>query len=332
MGDAVLSVNAYGARSREIEMPKSPVNCVFCGLCKPGTREHVVQDALGGVDVLTDVCADCNQLLAATDRALVVESPLSVFVRRELSGVGPNSWDVDSSRDGLLLEARMTPGTDSMTLIPQLLFDGEERLIYCDGDDINALGQAEAEHRFYTRLRRAYGHFKIHGPHARKRDHRGHDMLKFSHVDRIRSFYRLPPRICCNKSLTDFATDGIMFNLRYLTEADRNRALDMLGKFDWSKRAKESELVRGSDMPEVHIKFVLTDAIQSLTKIGFNLLAFFCSATLVHRNTFRRTVEWITEGKHLREFGDVQKFGFIAPRDLADLACPPKSHNTTALS
>ena len=220
----------------------------------------------------------------------------------------------------------MTSDADSMTLMPQLIFDGEERLIYCDSDDMIALGAAEVENRFYTRLRHAYGHFKIFGPNARKRDHKGHDMLKFSRVGRVRSGYRFPPRICCSKGLSGFGSDGIMFNLRYLTEADRNRVLDVLSKLDWSKRAKESMLHRGSELPEVHIRFVLTDAIRSLTKIGFNLLAFFCRSTQVHRSTFRRTVEWIIEGKHLSECGDVQRFGFINPRDIAKLACPPKSH------
>jgi len=166
-------------------MPKPFIDCVFCGLNKAGSREHVLPDALGGVDVITDVCADCNKLLATNDRVLSVESPLSIFVRRELSGVGPNAWDVDNVREGLLLEARATPGTDSMTLVPQLILDGEERLIYCDSDDIVALGQNEAQDRFYIRLRSAYGHFRIHGPNARKRDHKGQDMLKFSPVDRI---------------------------------------------------------------------------------------------------------------------------------------------------
>src|SRR4051812_26095454 len=161
-------------------MPNPPVLCIFCGLNKPGSREHVVQDALGGVDVITDVCGDCNRLLSDNDRVLTVESFLSVFVRRELSGVGPNSWDVDRTRNGLLLEARTTPGTDSLTLVPQLVFDGDERLIYCDGDDLIRLGKVEVENRFYTRLRRAYGHFRIHGPNARKRGHKGQDMLKFN--------------------------------------------------------------------------------------------------------------------------------------------------------
>ena len=216
-------------------MSGPPVECIFCGLTKPGSREHVVQDALGGVDVLTDVCHDCNSLLAINDRVLAVESPLSIFVRRELSGVGPNSWDVDYTRDGLLLEARTTPGTDSMTLVPQLIFDGGERLVYCDGEDVSALGRTEAENRFYSRLRNAFRHYRIYGPNARKRDHKGQDMLKFSHVDRIRSFYRLPARICCNERLTEFGPDAIMFSLRYLTEADRDRVLDMLSTLDWSK-------------------------------------------------------------------------------------------------
>lgn len=308
------------------KMPKPPIDCILCTQNKPGSREHVLQDALGGVDVLPNVCGDCNKLLAVNDRVLAVESFLSIFVRRELSGVGPNSWDVDHARDGLLLEARTTPGTDSMTLVPQLIFDANERLIYCDGDDITGLGQAEAQDRFYTRLQSAYGHYRIHGPNARKRHHKGQDMLKFSLVDRIRSFYRFPPRICCNESLSEFSSDAIMFNLRYHIDADRDRILDMLGKFDWSTRAKDVKLQLGSDSPEVRIKFCLTRAIQALTKIGFNLLAFFCKSTPVNRNTFRRTIEWITHGKHIRDFGDEQKFGFIAPAGVAELACPPKSH------
>ena len=166
----------------------------------------------------------------------------------------------------------------------------------------------------------------MHGPNARKRDHKGQDMLKFSPVERIRSGYRLPARICCNESVTDFGSDAIMFNLRYLTQHDRDRVLDMLSRFDWSKRAKESKLQLGSDMPEFHIKFCLTHAIQALTKVGFNLLASFCKSTPVNRTTFLRTVEWITEGKHTWEFGDEHKFGFIQPAGVAELACPPKSH------
>jgi len=307
-------------------IPKPPVCCIFCGLNKPGSREHVVQGALGGVDVLTDVCRDCNTLLAVNDRVLTVESFLSIFVRRELSGVGPNSWDVDRIRDGLLVEARTTPGTDSMTLVPQLIFDGDERLMYCAADDITGLGQATFEDRFYTRLRRAYGHFRMHGPNARKRDHKGQDMLKFSPIERIRSGYRLPARICCNERVTDFGSDAIMFNLRYLTKGDRERVLDVLSRFDWSKRARKSKLQLGSEMPEFHIKFCLTHAIQAITKIGYNLLAFFCKSTPVNRTTFLRTVEWITECKHMREFGDERKFGFVKPDGVAQLACPPKSH------
>ncbi len=110
-------------------MPKPPVHCIFCGLNKPGSREHVVQDALGGVDVLTDVCGDCNRLLKVNDRVLTVESALSILVRRELSGVGPNSWDVDRTSDGLLLEARTTPGTQRRSRIPSTLKVSHVRII-----------------------------------------------------------------------------------------------------------------------------------------------------------------------------------------------------------
>jgi len=307
-------------------VPIGNIECIFCGLKKPGSREHVIQDALGGVDVLENVCGDCNKLLAANDRVLAVESPLSVFVRRELGGGGPHVWDVDHRREGLLLEARTTPGTDSTTLVPQMIFDGNDQLIYCDGDESGTLGPDEVQNRFYSRLRSAFGHYRIHGPRARKRDHKGRDMLKLNHVERIRNFYRFPPRIYCNERLTDFGPKGIMFTLRYLKEADRARVLDMLSKLDWSKRAKASKTQLGSETPEVHIQFCLTHAIQAITKVGFNLLAFLCKSTPVNQDTFRQTVQWITEGKSASEFGDESQFGFIDPAGVAELVCPPKSH------
>jgi hypothetical protein len=72
-----------------------------------------------------------------------------------------------------LLEARTTPGTDSTTLDPQLIFDGHERLIYRDQDDLG-LGKEEVENRFYGRLQSAYRHYCLPGPNARKREHRCH--------------------------------------------------------------------------------------------------------------------------------------------------------------
>jgi hypothetical protein len=74
------------------------------------------------------------------------------------------------------------------------------------------------------------------------------------------------------------------------------------------------------------MQFCLTKAIRGITKIGFNMLAFFCESTAVNKHTFPRTVEWITKGVDTRQFGDERKFGFIAPSDVAELACPPKSH------
>ncbi|MBC8351197.1 MAG: hypothetical protein H8E66_04375 [Planctomycetes bacterium] len=307
-------------------MPKPPVDCIYCGFHKPGSREHVVQDALGGVDVLENVCEECNRLLARIDKVLAVQSPLSLCARRELSCFGPNSWDVDESRDGLLLDAKPTPRSDSMTSFPQLIFDGDEQLFYCDAEDFERLGKEEAEDRFYTRLRRAFGHYKLHGPHARKRDHKGMDMLKHGPVESIRTGYRLPPRICCAQSLVEFDSKAIMFDLRYLADTDRDRVLATLSKIDWSNRSKKTGVQLGSRTPVVHFGFCVTHAIRALTKIGVNLLAFFCKSTPVNRNTFRQTIEWVLVGMHDREFGDVQQYGFVAPTDVAELSCPARSH------
>src|SRR5262249_47731024 len=151
----------------------SQITCIYCGRAAQPGREHVVQDALGGVDVLSTVCAECNSAMSGIDNALAVQSPLSLLARRELNKHGPNSWDVDCSQQCLFLEAMTTPGADSITLVPQLIFDGSERLMYCDGDDLVALGPELVQYKFYSGLRRAYDHFTIHGPNAKKKDHKG---------------------------------------------------------------------------------------------------------------------------------------------------------------
>lgn len=310
----------------ECQMAKPLIDCIYCGFRKPSSREHVVQDALGGVDVIEDVCQNCNDLLAVIDKVLAVQSPLSLYARRELSGFGPNSWDVDDTQDGLLLDARTTPGTDSMTLVPQLVFDGDERLLYCDADDIERLGKDEAESRFYLRLGRAFGHYKIYGPRSRKRDHKGMDMLKEGPVEVIRSGYRLPPRICCSRSLVDFDSKALMFTLKYRTVDDRNKVLDSLCKIDWSKRSEKSRIHLGSREPVVHFRYSLTDVMRALAKIGLNLLAFHCDSTKVNRHTFSDAIEWILVGMHDREFGDGNRYGFVLPDGVEDLGCPVKSH------
>lgn len=304
-------------------MPKPPIECIYCGEHNTGSDEHVVQDALGGVDVITDVCERCNKRLADIDRVLVVDSPLSIFVRRELSGVGPNSWDVDTDHS-LLLEGRMTPGTDSISLLPQLIFDGEERRMYFDGDDECNLGLLDIEDRFLTRLRRAYNHLLEFGPDARRKDHKKSDMIKFRPVDRIRSCYRFPPRICCEKSLIEIGSKATCFSLRYLTDADRDHVLEILGKFEWARRSNRSGLHTGCQLPEVRIRFCLTHAVMAIMKIGFNLLARFCKCTPVNCHTFPGTVGRILAGAEIGNQGE--DLGFIDPSFVAELACPPRSH------
>ena len=151
-------------------------------------------------------------------------------------------------------------------------------------------------------------------------------MLKYSRVDRIRKGYRLPPRISCQKSLTQFNADPVMFHLHYLDVRDRQKVLDVLSNFDWASRAAARETRPGSHEPTMQVNFCVTNAIQAICKIGFNLLAFCCPSTPINLTTFPRTVRWITSGDYNPEFGDVQKFGFIRPAAVNELQCPPRSH------
>ncbi len=300
--------------------------CIYCGKYKRRSREHVVLEALGGVDVIENVCNDCNALFATNDKTLAVDSPLSLFVRRELQGVGPNTCDIDHNQQDLLLEAQTTPGEDSVTLKPQIIFDKNNTLAYFGFDDVLLLGVEELMRRLYTRLRRAYGHYKIYGPNARKRDHRDQDMIKLMKQDAPREEYRLPPRIYCNKNVRDYTSKPIMFGLKYVNDIDKTRVLDLLSNVNWSQYPTNPRMYTGSEMPEIRLNYSINGAIQALVKIGLNLLAFFCRSTKVNIQEFRSAVTWIMNGESPMSYQDLTNFGFIRPDDVIELRCPEKSH------
>lgn len=301
------------------------ITCIYCGLEKDSSEEHIVQRALGGVTVLNTVCEDCNGIFGkGVDEALIVRSPLTIFVRRDLAGASPKTWDIDENGDGLLLEGLPTPGSDSITLLPQLIFDSEEQINYFDGDEIQAHGIEVLSKTFNRRLRSAYHHFKLYGPDARRRDHKKKDMLKFQQTDNVRPKYRYPPRVCCLEPVT--AKGPVIFSLRYQNEDDCKKVLDRLAGMNWNASYGSKKFQLGSANPETFIRIHPNSIARAIAKIGFNLLAYHCVATNPCRSTFTRTVEWILEDKHADEFLNLKRHGFIDPSGLADFNCPSDAH------
>lgn len=305
--------------------PKPLIDCIYCGLNKPSTDEHILQDALGGVDCIDTVCEGCNDHLAINDKILSVGSVLSPFASRELGGVGSEIWDIDHDRNGLLCDARMSKSTDAPVRKPQIVFDGDKHPVYFDQEDLR-LGIEEIQNRLYTRLKSAYDFYAEFGSRCRKKDYPGRDMIILNQVARIRKEYRLPPRISCNKPIREWNHKALMFDLSYLTEEDRDSALALLATFDWSKRTTELQMQLGSEMPEAHIGFVLTFAMQAFAKVGFNMLAKYCKSTPVNCESFADTVGWILGKKHFQKLGDERRLGFVTPDSIAQLGCPAKSN------
>ena len=305
--------------------PKSLIDCIYCGLNKLSTDEHILQDALGGVDCIDTVCKECNDHLAVNDKTLAVLSVLSSFASHELGGVGPELWDVDRERGGLLYDARSIKGTFAPVRKPQIVFDGDQPIVCFDEDDAK-MDTQELQDRFYPRLKSAYDFFVQFGAEARKADHKCRDMLKLKQVARIRNEYRLPPRVSCNKPIRDWNHKALMFDLSFLTEEDRDIALQKLATRDWTKRSTGFETQLGSEMPEAHIGFDVTAAMQAFAKVGFNMLAKYCGATPVNLHTFPDAVDWILGKKHFYRVGNTRKVGFVTPDGVARLQCPPKSH------
>lgn len=299
-------------------MPR--ITCIYCGLEKESSEEHVVQKALGGVTTIPKVCGDCNRIFGSgIDDALTVKSPLAILIRQELGGASPKTWDIDESRDGLLLDGMPTPGESSMVRLPQLVFDGDEQITYFDGEDIESNGFDLLHRTFNRRLRAAFHHYRLYGPNARKRDHRKKDMLKLQQNLEVRPKYRYPPRVCCLGEL--MSPKEVVFSLRYQQPIDCQKALDALSAMNFDAPFVRKAMQLGSENPEIHINFCPNDIGRAIAKIGFNLLSLLAVATNPSRAKFPRSVEWILEDKHANEFFDLRRHGFVEPDGLAGLCC-----------
>lgn len=306
-------------------MPAKEITCIYCGQVKSSSKEHVLQRGLGGVDCLESVCECCNRKLRDIDATLTDKSPLSILARRELLKSGPMVWDVFEFRNYLLVEGLLTPGSDSVTARPQIIFDGEETLFFGDAEDIAYLGSEASERLFYLRLKQAYVHYLDHGPDARRKDHKDQDMLKLRQIKMLRPPYRLPPRICAMHQFLKF-NGPVVFELRYADPADIDRAISALSALEWDKRSTTHRVVQGSHNPELHLSYSITGSIRALTKVAFNLVAFFCKSTAASVRTFPDVVHWIIEARNVHNFADRDANGFVSPTDLVDLSCPLRCH------
>lgn len=308
------------------QKPRGLIQCIYCGQSKKPSKEHVIQDSIGGWDVLWEVCEPCNKGFSDMDENLAVNSPLSILAIRELGETGPRSWTTSPEMPDVLLEARGGKGTDAQALHAQLVFDGDKHYFWVDHDEIDRLGIDQVKERFYARLRNAFDYYRINGTKAAYKKNKTKDVIWLDHIERPLPGRRLPPRICCRIPVSEWDDSRLTFELVYHRDDDRRRILEKLSTFDWNFRYAEYKRQLGSHESTVHFPLQLSEFIRVVTKIGFNLLAYHCPSTAPSNLTFRKTVEWITQGRHLKDFGDDMLFGFVRPSDVASMNCPAGAH------
>lgn len=306
--------------------PRAPINCIYCGETKKASKEHVVQDAIGGWDVLWEVCQPCNESFSGIDENLSINSPLAILAVRELGETGPRSWTFTPDMPDLLLEARGGKGTDALALHAQHVFDKNKPFFCVDHEEIDLLGMELVQERFYTRLRNAYENYCIKGKQVARKFNKKKDILWLQQIERPLPGRRLPPRIFCKKPISQWDSSELTFELKFHKDGDDKRVLDKLSTFDWTSRVTDYKMQLGTHESTVNFPFSLTDFMRAMAKIGVNLLAFHCPSLAPSRATFARTIEWITERKHLQDFGDDRRFGFIHPADVASMNCPANAH------
>ncbi|GKV54256.1 hypothetical protein NCCP2222_02030 [Sporosarcina sp. NCCP-2222] len=64
------------------------IKCIFCGLDKKSSVEHVFPDSLGGQLIIKNVCKECNDFLGEKVDFHLVDHPLMQFIRAKYSLAG----------------------------------------------------------------------------------------------------------------------------------------------------------------------------------------------------------------------------------------------------
>ncbi len=307
--------------------PAATPPCIYCG--KPAARvdegEHIIPKAIGGARTILDyaeryVCGRCNNgILSHLDRELCSRSFLSTLASQELAADIWQAWDVDHSSENLLVEARPFWKDGELARLipyPQLVFEESGPQIRGDAVEMDAFVVDNFKRVLLTAV---LGAFQRHS-NGQKRS------LHMEHVrtEMIAGRYRLAPRIFTTHTIAEIEKkiDKQSFILRYATAEDRQRALLTLSRLDVNHPFGQYAAKQGSRVPAISLYFDLGRVLRALVKIGFNLLAAFCTNTSVNCESFPIATKMILGiGIHPGQRA-IENSGFIHAADIPGISTP----------
>ncbi len=159
---------------------RDTIMCIYCLEQRAPSREHVLQESLGGDIVIRDLCVDCNARFSAIDQALAESSVISLDRLMARSGVrvnlGPTHLLFDEDA-GLWKDVRIR-NRFSPELLPQLHLRGNElSIVGADRPSIDALIDLLRERvakktvaDIHVKIDEQYGSSRITRPRPKRRD------------------------------------------------------------------------------------------------------------------------------------------------------------------
>lgn len=313
----------------QIIVPKLP--CIFCGgeVRKAKYGEHVIPDAIGGTRYIREfsgrnVCPACNNgPLSVADRELCSRSPLAVAAAQSLDAALWQTWEVDRTQGNLLLEARADFTQQSMTVYPQVILSPNGAAFRGDYEDMARIGPENFVRVLIRAAIRAFRHFRagddgwVHS--ERLDDHPG-----------VARGFAYPPRLFSRSSIVDLAHDlksgkKSSFIFRYGTVGERRQGLRVLEDLQTYPRVSDHQKVMGSALPAIRCFFDLTRTLRGLVKIGFNLLAAYCSSTPIDSVHCPDTTAFVLGRIGASPQGFSQN-GFVDPSEFRDFEDPAGGH------
>jgi len=308
-------------------MPIKPsLECLYCGLIRKLSREHIVPEALGGRELLpnsTGICSKCNNgVLSELDRELCNRSVLSVIASREISGSVWQTWDVDHREGGIFIEARpiwKDQQISSFVSYPQIVFRNNGPAYHADASEVSQFGNDRFSYTILQSLRRCFQGY------LRKEKRRIH--FESISIDLVNSKERYPPRAFFRRSVQELADNPpTSFVLRYCTPADKRLAIRELGKLGSDLQNKgQSRILPSSNTPRLAIDLDGGKVLRAVLKIGLNLLSHCCIETSLRHPEFKKWIGLVSGALPVR-INHLKQCGFTRPYCVQNLFHTGKSH------
>ena len=302
--------------------------CMYCGgrIGKTKRGEHIVPKAIGGARTIKNVCGDCNNAFSQIDTELCSRSLLSVVASQEIHAHIWQVWDVDHSAKNLLLEGRPDWSANSLMVYPQIIFEPTGPQIRCDYEEMRDFGRESFVKVFVKAMLRAFRHYD-----AGEKRWLHHERIEANSA--LSRGHRFPARIFARRSIRELAdrlarNKRASFVLRYLSEAEKRDALNLLDNWNPTTSFQRYEVGIGSHLPALRCFYDATKVFRGLAKIALNILSEYCPNTPVSLdgNGFRDVIS-VVKGEVDVTPKLFRANGFIYASDIAPIKADHGGHS-----